>query len=150
MALNASKPTQVTELTREQVATILTKPLEQASVFLAAGPTIHDTTGPLRIPSAPAPADADALEWVGESELIPEPPSVWQARWSRPALGASVLRAPPVAGDVCTFSRAAAASASSDANAGPPCDGPVAATKAGPRVACRRRRAVQRWRAPAT
>ena len=72
MALNASKPTQVTELTREQVATILTKPLEQASVFLAAGPMIHDTTGPLRIPSAPAPADTDALEWVGESEQIPE------------------------------------------------------------------------------
>lgn len=72
MALNASKPTQVTELTREQVATILTKPLEQASVFLAAGPRIYDTTGPLRIPTAPAPAGPDALSWVGESELIPE------------------------------------------------------------------------------
>lgn len=72
MALNASKPTQVTELTREQVATILTKPLEQASVFLAAGPRIYDTTGPLRIPTAPAPAGPDALSWVGESEVIPE------------------------------------------------------------------------------
>ena len=72
MALNASKPTQVTELTREQVATILTKPLEQASVFLAAGPRIYDTTGPLRIPTAPAPAGPNALSWVGESELIPE------------------------------------------------------------------------------
>ncbi len=61
MPLNASKPTQVTELTREQVATILTKPLEQASVFLAAGPRIYDTTGPLRIPTAPAPAGPDAL-----------------------------------------------------------------------------------------
>ena len=72
MALNASKPTQVTELTREQVATILTKPLEQASVFLAAGPRIYDTTGPLRIPTAPAPAGPGKLSWVGESELIPE------------------------------------------------------------------------------
>lgn len=72
MALNASKPTQVTELTREQVATILTKPLEQASVFLAAGPRIYDTTGPLRIPTAPAPAGPDALSWIGESEQIPE------------------------------------------------------------------------------
>ena len=72
MALNASKPTQVTELTREQVATILTKPLEAASVFLAAGPRIYDTAGPLRIPAGPAPAEPDALSWVGESELIPE------------------------------------------------------------------------------
>ena len=72
MALNASKPTQVTELTREQVATILTKPLEQASVFLAAGPRIYDTTGPLRIPTAPAPTSPGRLSWIGESELIPE------------------------------------------------------------------------------
>lgn len=72
MALNASKPTAVTELTREQVATILTKPLEQASVFLAAGPRVFDTTGPLRVPGLPAPADADDLSFIGESELIPE------------------------------------------------------------------------------
>ena len=42
MALNTPD---ATELTREQVATILTKPLEQASVFLAAGPRVFDTTG---------------------------------------------------------------------------------------------------------
>lgn len=72
MALNASKPTQVTELTREQVATILTKPLEQASVFLAAGPRVFDTTGPLRVPGLPGPADAGDLSFIGESELIPE------------------------------------------------------------------------------
>lgn len=60
------------ELTREQVATILTKPLEQRSIFLAAGPTIFDTDGsPIRIPSAPG-SEADALQWVGENELIPE------------------------------------------------------------------------------
>lgn len=72
MALNASKPTAVTELTREQVATILTRPLEQASVFLAAGPRVFDTTGPLRVPGLPGPAATDALKFIGESELIPE------------------------------------------------------------------------------
>lgn len=69
MALNT---TTATELTAEQVSTILTKPLEQASVFLAAGPRVFDTTGPLRVPGLPGPADAAELSWVGESELIPE------------------------------------------------------------------------------
>ena len=69
MALNTPD---ATELTAEQVANILTKPLEQASVFLAAGPRVFDTTGPLRVPGLPGPADVDALGWTGESELIPE------------------------------------------------------------------------------
>lgn len=69
MALNT---TNATELTAEQVSTILTKPLEQASTFLQAGPRVFDTTGPLRVPGLPAPADPSALQWVGESELIPE------------------------------------------------------------------------------
>ena len=60
------------ELTQDQVSTILTKPLEQRSVFLAAGPTIFDTNGsPVRVPAAPG-SEADALQWVGENELIPE------------------------------------------------------------------------------
>lgn len=59
------------QLTQEQVQRILIKPLEQASVFLAAGPRIFDVTaaGPVRIPklvSMTAPA------WVGENTLIPE------------------------------------------------------------------------------
>ena len=59
-------------LTAEQVSTILTKPLEQRSVFMAAGPTIFDTNGsPVRIPAMPA-SEQDALQWVGENELIPE------------------------------------------------------------------------------
>ena len=69
MALNT---TTASELTREQVASILTKPLEAASVFLAAGPRVFDTTGPLRVPGLPGPADVDALEWTGENEQIPE------------------------------------------------------------------------------
>ena len=57
------------ELTAEQVARILVKPLEAASVFLAAGPRIFDTAGPLRIPKAPKASD---VSFVGENELIPE------------------------------------------------------------------------------
>lgn len=68
----ALSTTTATELTAEQVSTILTRPLEQASVFLAAGPTVFDTNGsPVRIPKAPAP-DPEALEWVAENGLIPE------------------------------------------------------------------------------
>src|SRR5699024_707060 len=68
MALNT---TTAPELTREQVAGILTTPLEAASVFLAAGPRIFDTTGPLRVPGLPGPTDLDAAGWTGESDLIP-------------------------------------------------------------------------------
>ena len=60
------------ELTAEQVMTVLTRPLECASQFLAAGPRIFDTDGsPVRIPSLPTSVE-DALEWVGENEEIPE------------------------------------------------------------------------------
>lgn len=61
-----------TELTREQVSTILTRPLEARSIFLAAGARIFDTDGsPVRIPALPG-STAEALEWVGENEQIPE------------------------------------------------------------------------------
>ena len=69
MALNTPE---APELTREQVAAVLTKPLEAASVFLAAGPRIFDTAGPLRVPGLPGPGDPAELSWVGESQLIPE------------------------------------------------------------------------------
>ena len=68
----ASSTTTAAALTAEQVSTILTKPLEQRSVFMAAGPTIFDTNGsPVRIPAMPA-SEQDELQWVGENELIPE------------------------------------------------------------------------------
>ena len=85
MALNT---TDATELTREQVASILTKPLEQASTFLAAGPRIFDTTGPLRVPGLPGPGDASALQWVGESEQIPE----WDTEFSELSLLPSTMQ----------------------------------------------------------
>ena len=56
------------ELTAEQVQSILVKPLEQASVFLSAGPRIFDTDGsPVRIPKLGAATDP---AWYGENELI--------------------------------------------------------------------------------
>ena len=39
-----------TELTQEQVAKILVKPLEESAKFLAAGPRIFDTASELRLP----------------------------------------------------------------------------------------------------
>lgn len=58
-----------TELTQEQVAKILVKPLEEAAKFLAAGPRIFDTSSELRIPKLGAPT---TVTWVGENEQIPE------------------------------------------------------------------------------
>lgn len=70
------------ELTQAQVRTILTSPLETASTFLASGPTVIDTPGPLRMPFAPvgAPLESDSeanppvvgMGFTGENELIPE------------------------------------------------------------------------------
>lgn len=57
------------ELTQEQVAKILVKPLEEAAKFLAAGPRIFDTASELRIPKLGAPT---AVTWVGENTQIPE------------------------------------------------------------------------------
>ena len=58
------------ELTREQVQAILVRPLEAASIFLAAGPRIFDTDGsPVRIPKMGGATDPD---WIGENELITE------------------------------------------------------------------------------
>ena len=63
--------TTATELTATQVAAILTRPLEAESTFLASGPRIYDTAGPLRLPGAPLYGGA-ALPFTGESALIPE------------------------------------------------------------------------------
>ena len=58
------------ELTREQVQAILVRPLEDKSIFLAAGPRIFDTDGsPVRIPKMGGATDPD---WIGENELITE------------------------------------------------------------------------------
>ncbi|MBI3217597.1 MAG: phage major capsid protein [Mycobacterium sp.] len=50
----ATQPT----LTASEVAKLLVQPLEQASTFLAAGPQIIDTAGPLRVPRIASGASA--------------------------------------------------------------------------------------------
>ncbi len=52
MAVNAAVAVAAPELTAEQVVRILVQPLEAQSTFLASGPRIFDTAGPLRIPSS--------------------------------------------------------------------------------------------------
>jgi HK97 family phage major capsid protein len=59
------------ELTQEQVRSMLIQPLEARSAFLAAGPQIYDVSSPLRIPKAPQPTPGQ-LQWHGENEKITE------------------------------------------------------------------------------
>ena len=67
----AASTSTIGELTAEQVSTILTQPLEQQAVFLAAGPTVFDTDGsPVRVPKAPTFDTPPA--WHGENEQITE------------------------------------------------------------------------------
>lgn len=67
----AASTVTASELTAEQVQTILVRPLEDASVFLAAGPRIFDTNGSqVRIPKLGGPITDPG--WTGENELIPE------------------------------------------------------------------------------
>lgn len=56
-------------LIQDQVATMLVEPLEAASVVLAAGPTVFNSSAPLRIPTLTGGFNPD---WVGEGELIPD------------------------------------------------------------------------------
>lgn len=63
--------TNTNALTAEQVATVLVEPLRAASRFLAAGPTVFDTAGPLRVPVNPT-YDLTSTSWTGEGQVIPE------------------------------------------------------------------------------
>lgn len=64
----AMETTNSSELTREQVQSILIQPLEDTSVFLSAGPRIFDTDGsPVRIPKLGGATDP---AWYGENEQI--------------------------------------------------------------------------------
>lgn len=65
----AASTATASELTREQVQAVLVAPLAARSVFLASGPRIFDTTGPLRIPKSGA---ATNPSWHGENEQIAE------------------------------------------------------------------------------
>lgn len=61
--------TQANAFIQSQVAQLLVQPLEQASTFLAAGPTIFDTAAPLRIPRV---ATKSTVGFVAEGGTIPE------------------------------------------------------------------------------
>lgn len=61
--------TNTAELVATAVSTILVQPLEAASLFLAAGPRIIDTAGPLRVPKMAQPTSPS---WHGQNELITE------------------------------------------------------------------------------
>ena len=66
----AVSTTSAPELSTEQVQSVLVKPLEQASTFLAAGPRVFDTPGrPVRVPKLGAPTSP---AWHGENEQITE------------------------------------------------------------------------------
>ncbi|KRF19399.1 capsid protein [Nocardioides sp. Soil797] len=65
------------ELTAEQVERMLVQPLEEASKFLASGPRIINSAGPVRVPKLngmvePGTTTPDEPDWIGESELITE------------------------------------------------------------------------------
>lgn len=61
--------TQANAFIQQQVSQLLVQPLEQASTFLAAGPTIFDTAAPLRIPRV---ASKSTVGFVAEGGTIPE------------------------------------------------------------------------------
>lgn len=73
----AMQTTNSAELTAEQVQRILVQPLRETSKFLAAGPRIFDSAGPIRIPMLNGMVDVgtttpDTPDWIGESEVITE------------------------------------------------------------------------------
>lgn len=67
MALDST--TSAPELVATAVSTILVQPLEAVSAFLASGPKIIDTAGPLRVPKMAQPTSP---AWHGQNELISE------------------------------------------------------------------------------
>lgn len=52
-----------------QVQNMLVEPLQAASIVLSSGPTIFNSSTPIRIPTISGETNA---AWVGESELIPD------------------------------------------------------------------------------
>ena len=65
-----------TALIQSQVQSLLVQPLEAQSKFLAAGPRIFDTAGPIRIPKL-GPATTQAF--VAENAQIPEQDVSWRS-----------------------------------------------------------------------
>lgn len=68
MALDST--TNAAELTQETVIKQLVQPLSATSQFLAAGPRIIDTAGPVRIPKLGS--STVSTPWIAQNELIPD------------------------------------------------------------------------------
>lgn len=66
----ANSTVTASELTAEQVQTMLVQPLEAQSQFLAAGPRVFDSASEVRIPKLGGPITDPG--WTGENEQIPE------------------------------------------------------------------------------
>ena len=58
------------ELTAEQVLRILVQPLETESVFLASGPRVFDTAGPVRVPKLGGPITDPGRSWRGSGGAV--------------------------------------------------------------------------------
>lgn len=65
----AISTTEAQSLIQETIVPMLVEPLQAASVVLEAGPTIIDSSAPVRVPTLEAVTDPG---WVGENELIPD------------------------------------------------------------------------------
>ena len=69
----AISTTEAQSLIQETIVPMLVEPLQAASVVLEAGPTIIDSSAPVRVPTLEAVTKPD---WVGENELIPDTDTV--------------------------------------------------------------------------
>ena len=65
----AISTTDAQALIQDKIVPMLVEPLQAASVVLEAGPTIIDSSAPVRVPTL---EDVGDPEWVGENELIPD------------------------------------------------------------------------------
>lgn len=69
----AISSTEARALIQETIVPMLVEPLQAASVVLEAGPTIIDSSAPVRVPTL---EDVGDPAWVGENELIPDDDTV--------------------------------------------------------------------------
>lgn len=69
----AISTTEAQSLIQETIVPMLVEPLQAASVVLEAGPTIIDSSAPVRVPTL---GDIGDPAWVGENELIPDTDTV--------------------------------------------------------------------------
>lgn len=65
----AISSTEARALIQETIVPMLVEPLQAASVVLESGPTIIDSSSPVRVPTL---EDVGDPSWVGENELIPD------------------------------------------------------------------------------